>query len=122
MKIYKNFETGSVVEGLWNASLPEGYRELKAGEVDAAKEKHVPQMSVEGNCLKVSVGSIKHPMTQEHYITNIWVEYEDGSMERATLVPNQEPEYVFDTKGRKGKVRVFEYCNLHGLWKNEIEL
>lgn len=33
-----------------------------------------------------------------------------------------KPEYVFDPKGRTGKVTVYEYCNLHGLWKNEIEL
>ena len=54
MKIYKNLETGSVVEGLLMDEIPSGYRELKAGEVDAAQEKHVPQVSVEDNKLKVS--------------------------------------------------------------------
>ena len=47
MKIFKNLETGSVVEGLMMDVVPSGYRELKAGEVDAAQEKHVPQVSVE---------------------------------------------------------------------------
>lgn len=122
MKIYKNLENGSVVESLLTNEVPQGYRELKAGEVDAALEKHVPQISVNQNELKVCVGSVEHPMTKEHYITNIWVEYEDGTIERAGLVPDMKPEYVFDTKGRKGKVTVYEYCNLHGLWKNEIEL
>lgn len=122
MKLYKNFENGSVLEGVWNSEVPSGYRELKAGEVDAALEKHVPQVEVKDNELKVCVGSVLHPMTKEHYITNIWVEYADGTIERATLVPEGKPEYVFDTKGRKGKTVVYEYCNLHGLWKNEIEL
>ncbi len=53
MKIYKNLETGSVVEGLLMDEIPSGYRELKAGEVDAAQEKHVPQVSVEDNNLKL---------------------------------------------------------------------
>lgn len=102
--------------------VPSGYRELKAGEVDAAQEKHVPQVSVEDNKIKVVVGSVEHPMLEAHYITNIWVEYSDGTVDRAGLVPGMKPEYVFDSKGRTGKVIVYEYCNLHGLWKNEIEL
>lgn len=53
MKIYKNLETGSVVEGLLMDVVPSGYRELKAGEVDAAQEKHVPQVSVEDNKIKL---------------------------------------------------------------------
>ena len=122
MKIFKNLENGSVVEGLLMDVVPNGYRELKAGEVDAAQEKHVPQVSVEDNKLKVVVGSVEHPMLEAHYITNIWVEYSDGTVDRAGLVPGMKPEYVFDLKGRTGKVTVYEYCNLHGLWKNEIEL
>ena len=102
MKIYKNLETGSVVEGLLMDVVPSGYRE--------------------DNKLKVVVGSVEHPMLEAHYITNIWVEYSDGTVDRAGLVPGMKPEYVFDPKGRTGKVTVYEYCNLHGLWKNEIEL
>lgn len=56
----KNLENGSVVEGLLVMDVvPNGYRELKAGEVDAAQEKHVPQVSVEDNKLKVVVGSVE---------------------------------------------------------------
>ena len=76
----------------------------------------------EDNKLKVVVGSVEHPMLEAHYITNIWVEYSDGTVDRAGVVPGMKPEYVFDPKGRTGKVTVYEYCNLHGLWKNEIEL
>lgn len=97
-------------------------RELKAGEVDAANEKHVPVVSQEGNVLKVSVGSVEHPMQEEHFITSIWAEFEDGTLEKAGLVPGGKPEAVFDIKGRTGKVVVYEYCNLHGLWKAEIAI
>ena len=49
----------------------EGWVELKVGSVDAAKEKHVPVVTVEGNLVKAVVGSVSHPMTQEHGIR--WV-------------------------------------------------
>ena len=41
-------------------------RLLKAGETDAANEKHVPVVSVEGDKLIINVGSVDHPMTPEH--------------------------------------------------------
>lgn len=97
-------------------------RLLKAGEVDAAQEKHVPVATVEGTKLVVKVGSVEHPMTEEHWITSIWAEFEDGSIERSGLVPANKPETAFDLKGRTGKVTVYEYCNLHGLWKTELTI
>ena len=103
MKIYKNLETGSVVEGLLMDVVPSGYRELKAGEVDAAQEKHVPQVSVEDNKIKVVVGSVEHPMLEAHYITNIWVEYSDGTCGRAVVVQELKPEIMF--RSLKGRTR-----------------
>jgi desulfoferrodoxin FeS4 iron-binding domain len=41
---------------------------LIANSTDAAKEKHVPVAAVEGDKIKVTVGSVEHPMTAEHYI------------------------------------------------------
>lgn len=58
-------------------------------------------------------------MLPAHWITNIWMEYPDGSVEKQTLFPGQEPVAVFDVKGQSGKAAVYEYCNLHGLWKKE---
>ena len=96
--------------------------ELKAGSTDAAQEKHVPAVKKEGDELFVQVGEIEHPMLPEHFITNIWVEYPDGSVERKSLIPGEKPVAVFDVKDKNGKVTVYEYCNLHGLWKKELEL
>lgn len=97
-------------------------RVLKAGEVDAATEKHVPVVSQDQQTLTVVVGDVEHPMLEEHYITNIWVEYADGSVERASLLPGAAPKATFDVKGRSGQATVYEYCNLHGLWKTTFTI
>lgn len=123
MRIYKCDSCKVLVEVVhpMEAELNvEGLREVKAGVVDAALEKHVPVAEVVDGKLVVKVGSVAHPMTEEHYITTIWVEFEDGSVEKSGLVPANAPETTFDLKGRTGKVTVYEYCNLHGLWKAEI--
>jgi superoxide reductase len=87
----------------------------KENTVDAAKEKHVPAVTVEGNKMTVQVGSVLHPMTAEHFIE--WIEvFEDGKLKRVVLKPGDEPKVEFCTKG--GDCTVRAYCNLHGLWKN----
>lgn len=95
---------------------------LVAGSTDAAKEKHVPEVKVEDGKVKVQVGSTPHPMLEKHWITNIWMEYPDGTVEKVTLLPGEEPVAEFEIKDKKGTATVYEYCNLHGLWKAEIEL
>lgn len=123
MKLFKSKETGALLElvldGKENVSL-DGFIELKAGAVDAATEKHVPVVSQDGNHLNVKVGEVAHPMTEEHWITSIWVEFEDGTVQRKSLLPTDAPETHFCLGGKKGKVTVYEYCNLHGLWKAEL--
>ena len=42
--------------------------ELVANTSDGATEKHVPQVTIEGDILTATVGSIEHPMTDDHYI------------------------------------------------------
>lgn len=95
---------------------------LTADSTDAAVEKHVPDVKVEDGKVKVQVGSTAHPMLPAHWITNIWMEYPDGSVEKATLLPGQEPVAEFDIKGPNGTATVYEYCNLHGLWKKDVEI
>lgn len=81
--------------------------------VDAAKEKHVPVITVDGNKVEVAVGSVPHPMLEEHYI--MWIEvWENGKVKRQYLKPGDEPKAVFCTGG--GNIEAREYCNLHGLW------
>lgn len=84
--------------------------------VDAAKEKHVPAVTVEGNKATVQVGSVPHPMEEKHYI--MWIEIQQGDkLQRVLLKPGQEPKAVF-TIDEGVPVVAREYCNIHGLWKS----
>ena len=85
---------------------------------DASAEKHVPAVTVEGELVKVQVGSAVHPMLEEHHIEWIYLELENGGF-RKDLVPGEAPEAAFHTGGAK-PVAVYAYCNLHGLWKTEL--
>lgn len=87
----------------------------KENTVDAAVEKHVPVVEkIEGG-VKVKVGEVEHPMTEEHYIE--WIEVmANGKSCKKFLKPGDKPEAEFMTEGEAG---ARAYCNLHGLWKNE---
>lgn len=90
---------------------------LEANSKDAALEKHVPQCELKGATLHVNVGEVDHPMTEEHYIQ--WIMVTQGMQtQRVELTPSDKPAAVF-TIDPKEPFTVFEYCNLHGLWKNE---
>jgi superoxide reductase len=85
----------------------------KTNEVDASQEKHVPII----NGKKVKVGSIEHPMIEEHYIEWIEATSEDGQIAKVFLKPNMKPEAKFSFKPLTARA----YCNLHGLWKSKEE-
>ncbi len=89
---------------------------LIPGESDGAFEKHVPEYTVEGNKVFVKVGSVEHPMVDEHYIQWISLETKQGN-QRKELKPGQKPEACFRICDEDEVVAVYEYCNLHGLWK-----
>lgn len=89
---------------------------LEANTTDAATEKHIPVAERKDGKLFVKVGSVAHPMTPEHYIE--WIAVTDGhSTQRISLTPSDKPEAVFCDKDN---VEVYAYCNLHGLWKAEL--
>ncbi|MDW7657835.1 MAG: desulfoferrodoxin [Bacillota bacterium] len=87
---------------------------LNANTTDAATEKHVPVCTRTGNKLKVVVGSVAHPMVEAHYIQWICVAQANRT-QRVDLKPGQAPEAEFMIED--GPAVVYEYCNLHGLWK-----
>ena len=93
--------------------------ELKANSTDAALEKHVPDVRVEGDKVYVQVGSTPHPMKEEHYIQWVYLKTEQGG-QRKCLVPNGEPKAVFSLADGDRAVAVYEFCNLHGLWVKEL--
>ena len=91
--------------------------ELIANTVDAAQEKHVPVITVDGDTVTVKIGSIEHPSLDAHYIEWIILVTETG-FQMKWLKPGMKPEAVFKVIDKP--VAAYEYCNLHGLWKAEV--
>ncbi|MEG1594412.1 MAG: desulfoferrodoxin family protein, partial [Oscillibacter sp.] len=92
---------------------------LVAGVVEAAVEKHIPIVKVDGASVQVAVGAVTHPMTAEHAIQWIALVTERDAQIH-WLNPGEAPEALFAlARGQKAKM-VYAYCNLHGLWKAEV--
>jgi len=89
---------------------------LTAGAVDASVEKHVPVITQDGSKVVVSVGSVAHPMTPEHYIQWICLVKNEGT-EIKYLTPTSEPRAEFAIGSSDSIIEAYEYCSLHGLWK-----
>ena len=94
----------------------EPMEELIAGTTDGAREKHIPDVKVADGKVFVQVGSVEHPMLDAHYIEWIYLQTKDGGQFKA-LKPGDAPKAEFCAAD---PVAVYEYCNLHGLWKNEL--
>ncbi len=121
MKFYVCEHCGNIIEFVKESGVPvvccgEKMKEIVPGSVDAAVEKHVPVVTVEGNTVKVFIGDVEHPMVEEHYIGWIAIETEQGT-QRKYLKPGEKPEAVFALAEGDKLVAAYEWCNLHGLWK-----
>ena len=121
LQIYKCNACGNIVEVLYGGGgelvcCGEPMELLQAKTEDKGSEKHVPVIETNNEGIKVTVGSIPHPMEQEHFIE--WIEViADGTIHRKFLEPTKPPEAFFNIKGESIKAR--EHCNVHGLWKGE---
>ena len=122
-KFYICRHCGNIITKIQDKGVPvvccgEKMEELIPNTVDASGEKHVPVVTVEDGVVKVAVGSVAHPMIPEHFIQWIYVETEKGGQFKK-LNPEEAPEASFTLVDDK-VVAVYEYCNLHGLWKTEV--
>ena len=125
MKLYVCPICRNVVEKIVDKGVPvvccgKPMVELTANTTDGALEKHVPVLSIDGDKLHVKVGEVSHPMTDEHLITTIIAVFNNQVL-RVDLTSADQPEAVFAIGDYKGTIEVYEYCNLHGLWKATIE-
>ena len=93
--------------------------ELIAGSTDAAVEKHVPVIKVEGTTVTVTVGDVIHPMIEEHFIEWISLQTKNGN-QRKQLKPGQEPAAIFELTADDAVETAYAYCNLHSLWKKDM--
>lgn len=121
-KFFKCHHCGNVIVKVVDAKVPvvccgEKMEELIPNTVDASGEKHVPVVTrLADDKIKVEVGSVAHPMLEEHHIAFVYVETKNGGvMVNLKDEPNAEIMVPVDDV-----VAVYEYCNLHGLWKTEL--
>ena len=122
-KFYICEKCGNLIEKIDDSGVPvvccgQKMTPIVAGRVEASREKHIPVATVEGDVVRVSVGSVEHPMAEEHSI--LWVELKtDRGVQRKNLRVGEPPVVSFALAGEK-PLEVYAYCNLHGLWKSEI--
>ena len=113
---------GNIVAKVHDSGVPviccgEPVVEIIPSTTDASTEKHIPVYTVENNIVKVNVGSIEHPMGEDHYIEWISLQTSAGN-QRKFLKPGDKPEVSFALCDGEEIEAVFAYCNLHSLWKS----
>ena len=111
---------GNIVAAVKESGVPivccgEKMSEIIPGEVEASREKHIPEFKVEGNKVYVTVGSVEHPMIPEHYIEWVCIQTKQGSQMKQ-LQPGQAPKVCFSICECDEVEAVYAYCNLHSLW------
>lgn len=122
-KFYYCEHCGNIVGMIHSSGVPmmccgAKMKQLEPGVVEASHEKHIPVVSVDGDLVKVEVGSVLHPMTEEHSIEWIYLQTDKGG-HRKCLAPGEAPATTFALADEK-PLGVYAYCNLHGLWMAEI--
>jgi superoxide reductase len=146
LEVYKCDACGNIVEVTHGGGgelicCGQPMKLLVENTVDASQEKHVPVIEKTLTGFKVKVGTVAHPMEENHYIE--WIELHVGDkVYRQHLKPGDPPEGKFCLSGTKGVAKalvcgggdhpdselctpatpliVREYCNVHGLWKNHF--
>lgn len=88
--------------------------ELPINKEETTFEKHLPVITKDGLKVSVEVGSITHPMTDQHYIEWI-VLAEANKVQKVLLQPNDKPEAQFEVTSED--FTVYVYCNIHGFYK-----
>jgi superoxide reductase len=96
------------------------------------KEKHVPVILVTKECglipdacadVHVKIGSVPHPMAEDHWIN--WIDAYNNRkfIARYYLTPALEPAVSLHLKRElSGSLQVVEFCNKHGRWMAEASL
>ena len=123
MKFFVCEHCGNLVGVINDAGVPmmccgQKMTQLIPGTVEASVEKHLPVVTVDGDRVKVEIGSVAHPMAEEHSILWVYLQTDKGG-QRKNLAVGEAPVAEFSLLDEK-PVAVYAYCNLHGLWKTEV--
>jgi superoxide reductase len=119
-QIYKCSVCGNIVEVLHTGDgqlvcCGQPMELLDEKKEDTGYEKHLPVIENKGSEIIVTVGSILHPMEENHYIELIEI-IADGKIYREFLKPGDQPTASFNITADKITAR--GYCNVHGLWQS----
>jgi len=123
IKFYICPHCGNIVEMVHDAGVNpfccgQKMNALMPNTVEASGEKHIPAVKVDEAKVEVNVGSVDHPMVDVHWIEWVQLVTDQGSY-RKWLNPGDAPNVTF-LLGEEKPVAVYAYCNLHGLWKTEL--
>lgn len=115
---------GNIVElvNLGNGQLvccQKPMEELVPKITDEGTEKHLPVLEDTESGILVKVGSVPHPMDDDHYIVWIEVVTTDSKVYRHYLKPTHPPQTRFVLSSKNVK-QIRAYCNLHGLWQLSV--
>lgn len=122
MKFFKLANEGLVIPITYNftdETMLDGAQEITPNTVDAATEKHMPVVTVSDHTVTVNVGSVSHPMSEEHSITTVILETQKGGQYQC-LAHDGQPIAKFKISDDDRVLAAYAYCNLHGLWKAEV--
>ena len=122
LKFYECAHCGQIIAKVKDKGVPvvccgEKMKEIVPGTTEAAVEKHIPVWEVKDGIVNVTVGSVEHPMSPEHYIEWICLETEHG-IQYAHLDPDDEPRAKFALCQGDEVRAVYAFCNQHSLWGN----
>ncbi len=121
-KFYICEHCGNIIAMIRDCGVPvfccgEKMQQIHPGTTEASEEKHIPVYEVNGSTVTVKVGSVEHPMSQEHYIQWICLETKEG-VQFKELSPEDRPEACFALADGDKVVDVYAFCNQHSLWKH----
>lgn len=124
LEMYRCEHCGNIVIMAYNGGgkmicCGEEMKLLEANTSDAAGEKHVPVVTVDGNKVIVKVGEVEHPMVEEHFIGSILLET-NNQLHTRWMKPGEAPVAEFILSEDEKPVSAYEYCTLHGLWKKDV--
>lgn len=119
-KIYQCKHCGNVVvktidSGVKVECCGEPMEEVAVHTFEGGVEKHLPVVTWEPSHLHIEVGSVLHPMSPEHHISFLVIEWEN----RIEIVWLEgQPKADVCTSCQRPKA-IYAFCNIHGLWKKD---
>lgn len=97
-------------------------KEMKEMEIktdDSLIEKHLPHCSIYKNRVHIYVSEIPHPMNLTHQI--VWIAIETSQGFHIKYLPsNEPPSACFALSLNEKLLRIYSYCNIHGLWQKSV--